>query len=378
MSDMTTARVLLAFTLAVGGLVRIPAAQSAQPNGIDIQTVASGMRLPMSIVFPSPTTALVLSYYAAVHLIDLATGRVRPLQGVPEGALGKPAGFFDLALHPQFETNRLVYLSMVVGEADRTTLGVVRGRLVGDTLVDATRVFTARAWNTTSDHYGGQMVFRDGFLFVTVGDREHGPLAQDLASHAGKVLRLLDDGRTAPGNPFSRTEGSLPEIWTIGHRNAQGMAVHPETGELWISEHGPRHGDELNRLEAGRDYGWPRVSFGWLYEGGAVGSGLTTDKPNTVPIWVWTPAIVPSGLMVYTGNEFPEWRGSFLIGSMNPPTSRHINRLVFDGARVVLEERLLTGEVGRVRFVEQGPDGALFVGNEEGQLLRLSRAKPRP
>jgi glucose/arabinose dehydrogenase len=214
---------------------------------------------------------------------------------------------------------------------------------------------------------------RDGYLYVSVGEREHRSLVQDLGSHVGKVLRIHTDGRVPADNPCVGRGGARPEIWTYGHRNPQGLAFD-SSGGLWANEHGPRHGDELNRIEAGRDYGWPRVSFGWEYTGGAVGSGFTTDSQAARPLWVWTPAIAPSDLLIYSGRAFPGWRANFLSTSLN--NLRHLNRLVWGEDRFVNEQRLFANQLGRLRSIAQSVEGWLYLGNDEGQILRLRPAGP--
>jgi len=212
------------------------------------------------------------------------------------------------------------------------------------------------------------MVFLDGYLFLTVGERHHQDRAQQLDNDAGKILRLRDDGSIPPDNPFVGTKNAKPEIWSYGHRNPQGLVVRPETGELWSHEHGPLGGDELNFIHRGANYGWPVISYGWQYSGGPIGMGITTHEGMEQPVWVWTPAIAPSGMFVYSGTQFAPWRGSLFIGSMR---QHYLDRLVLKETHVIVEERLMYGEVGRVRLVAQGSDGFIYIGNDDGQLLRL-------
>ncbi|HVH70422.1 MAG TPA: PQQ-dependent sugar dehydrogenase, partial [Candidatus Dormibacteraeota bacterium] len=207
-----------------------------------------------------------------------------------------------------------------------------------------------------------------GYLFLTVGDRHHQDRAQQLNNDAGKILRLHDDGSIPPDNPFVNTKDARPEIWSYGHRNPQGLTVHPETNELWEDEHGPLGGDEFNIIHRGANYGWPVISYGWQYSGGPIGMGITTQKGMEQPLWVWTPGIAPSGLMIYTGTRFAAWRGSIFIGAM---AGHHLCRLVVKDGNVVAEERLMNGKAGRVRLVEQTNDGFIYIGNDDGQLLRL-------
>ncbi len=262
-------------------------------------------------------------------------------------------------------------MSYSLGDAHRNTTTVDRMRLRGTAFVEREHIFTAEAYADDLDHFGGKLALAGGYLFITVGDRHHEERAQQLSDHTGKILRLHDDGRVPADNPFVGQKDARPEIWTYGHRNSQGLVFHPETGALWSHEHGPRGGDELNLIQRGANYGWPVISYGWQYSGGPIGQGLVAQKGMEQPLWVWTPAIAPSGLIVYTGTQFPSWRGSLLIGAM---ARGHLNRLVLRDGQVVLEERLMYRKAGRVRFVVQGPDDCIYFGNDDGQILRLRPA----
>jgi glucose/arabinose dehydrogenase len=214
------------------------------------------------------------------------------------------------------------------------------------------------------------MAFAEGHLFVTVGDRHRQDRVQALRNHHVKIVRLRDDGGVPADNPFVERgpERARPETWSTGHRNPQGLAVHPFTGELWSSEHGPMGGDELNLVKRGANYGWPVISWGFEYGGGPVGMGITQRDGMEQPRWVWTPAIAPSGLVIYRGDRFPGWKGSFLVGAM---AQQHLNRLVMAEGRVVLEERILDRRAHRVRLVAEGPDGSVYLGSDDGKLTRL-------
>jgi len=341
----------------------------AGPASLEIVTANLGR--PIGMAFTSPDTALVTSHDGRLTEVRISDGTQRAIHGVPVSYHSLEAGLFDVERHPDFDRNRTVYLSHAVAEGARNTLAVERAVLDNGALTNVTRVLEADAWDPGNEHYGGRLAFHEGHLFVTVGDRHRDSPAQDLSNHIGKILRVRDDGRAPADNPFAGRAGARQEIWTYGHRNPQGIAGDREPGSVWVSEHGPRHGDELNRIERGRDYGWPRVSFGWEYTGGAVGSGFTTDAAATRPFWVWTPAIAPSGLILHSGTGRPSWRGSFFTGSMTPAIHRHVNRLVWSGTRVIAEERLFVGMSGRVRALEEGPDGSLYFGNDDGLLLRI-------
>jgi glucose/arabinose dehydrogenase len=351
------------------------------------EVVVTGLKQPSALVFLPDSRALLVERQKGVDLLDVKSGTLTPVEGGP-GALigtdtgvhdanrpatltGEDAGFHDVVLHPDYAKNGWIYLSYSEGPPERSTTVVDRYRLRENKFVDRQRIFTADAYSEDRFHYGGRMVFLDGCLFLTVGERHHQDRAQELTNDAGKILRLRDDGTVPPDNPFVGTKDARPEIWSYGHRNPQGLVVHPETQELWENEHGPLGGDELNIIHRGANYGWPVISYGWQYDGGPIGKGIIKQEGMEQPIWVWTPGIAPSGFMIYTGSKFPQWRGSFFIGAM---AGRHLNRIVVEAGRVVMEERLMNRQAGRVRLVAQSPDGYIYIGNDDGQLLRLRPA----
>jgi glucose/arabinose dehydrogenase len=356
------------------------------------ETVITGLKQPSALVFLPEGNAILVERQKGISLVDVSTGSVAPLQGGPEAIIGaasgvhdpnrpaaltgEDAGFHDVVLHPEYAKNGWIYLSYSTGERDRSTTVVDRFKLNGNKIAERQRIFTAEAYSEDRFHYGGRMVFLDGYLFLSVGDRHHQDRAQDLTNDAAKVLRLRDDGSAPPDNPFigKKTEEgeARATIWSYGNRNIQGMIVHPQTGELWSHEHGPLGGDELNIIRRGANYGWPVISYGWQYSGGPIGQGITKQQGMEQPLWVWTPGIAPSGMIFYTGDKFPAWRGSLFIGAMG---QRHLNRLVVQDGRVVLEERLMNRQRGRIRLVAQGPDGFIYVGNDDGELLRLRPAE---
>jgi len=386
------ARQLIAgtFLCAVSLLTRSASAQQVfESQGVRFQTevVATGLKQPSAMVFLPDGRALLVERQKSVDLLDVKSGTMTPLEGGPEALIGKEtgvhdanrpatltgedAGYHDIVLHPDYAKNGWIYLSYSEGPRERSTTVVDRYHLRENKLVDRQRIITADAYSEDRFHYGGRMVFLGGYLFLTVGDRHHQDRAQELSNHAGKILRLRDDGTVPPDNPFVGTKEARPEIWSYGHRNPQGLVVRPETGELWENEHGPLGGDELNIIRRGANYGWPVIAYGWQYSGGPIGKGITAQEGMEQPVWVWTPAIAPSGIIVYTGTKFPQWRGSFFIGAM---AGHHLNRLVVQDGRVVVEERLMNRQAGRVRLVAQSPDGFIYVGNDDGQLWRLRSA----
>lgn len=369
------------------------AIHESESGSFTAETVLTGMRQPVAMVFLPDGRGLIAERRTAkIQLVDLNRGSAVTVGGGPDAVSGsetaaadprrpstltiEDAGIHDIVLHPRYAETGWIYISYSTGTLERSTTAIDRYRLQGAELVGGERIFTANAFSEDRYHYGGRMAFANDFLFVTIGDRHHEDRAQDLLNHAGKVLRLNDDGSVPADNPFAGREDASPEIWSYGHRNPQGLVVHPDTGELWLNEHGPLGGDELNLVRMGANYGWPVVSWGWKYSGGPMGQGITTKADIEPPVWIWTPAIAPSGLIVYTGSEFPAWRGNFFSGAM---AARHLNRLRLRDGKVLVEERLMTGVAGRVRLVAQSPDGAIYIANDAGDLFRLRRVKkPAP
>jgi glucose/arabinose dehydrogenase len=267
------------------------------------------------------------------------------------------------------------------GEGNLATTALARGRLDGNVLKDVRDIFVAENWSVSPTNFGGRMVFgRDGMLYLTVGERQEQDRAQDPGQHGGKVLRLRDDGTAPPDNPFVGKAGYLPEIYSIGHRSPQGLAVHPVTGALWENEHGPLGGDEINIVLAGRNYGWPLVTYGRDYDGTAV-SDLTTRPDLESPFMYWVPSIAISGLTFYTGDRLAAWKGNAFVGSMMAGRTKwtgHVQRLTFsDDGRSIQREPILTQLRQRIRDVRQGPDGLLYVLTDQspGVLLRIEPAE---
>jgi glucose/arabinose dehydrogenase len=302
-------------------------------------------------------------------------GRVSdPLAGVPKVFARGQGGLLDVAVSPTFATDRLVYLSYAEPGEGGAGTSVARGRLGERGLEDLQVIWRQVPKSGHSNHWGSRLVFaRDGTLFVTTGDRQtERERVQDLASTIGKVVRIRPDGSIPPDNPFVQRAGARPEIWSLGHRNLQGATLHPQTGQLWTVEHGARGGDELNRPQAGRNYGWPVITYGTEYSGFKIGEG-SAKAGMEQPIYYWDPVIAPSGMVFYTGDAYPGWKGSLFIGSLRPGG---LVRLTLDGDRVTGEERYLR-EVGRVRDVVQGPDGLLYLITDEvnGEVIRLRPAR---
>lgn len=357
---------------ATGNLFSVPSGiyESSRHN-FRVVTLAEGLENPWCIAWLPNGDMLVTERPGRLRMIRNGKLEIEPISGWPRvyKELGQ-GGFMDVVPHPDFSSNRLLYLSYgkpnEVGSEGTTT--VVRGRLMGHRVVDVEEIFEANAWGDNNNHFAGRMVFdHKGYLFLAVGDRlvtpdmmdEHP--AQDLTNHMGTIVRLHDDGRIPTDNPFVGHAEALPEIWSYGHRNMQGLALHPETGEVWSNEHGPRGGDELNRIVPGGNYGWPVLSYGVHYSGKVFTAETNRDGMES-PRFAWIPSIGISGLMIYTGDKFPWWKGNAFVGGM---VGEQLGRITLeDGQNAVSEETLLGGVLGRIREVRQGPDGFIYLASE--------------
>lgn len=349
-----------------------------------VVTVAEGLENPWSLAWLPDGDLLVTERPGRLRLVRDGELVDEPIDGVPEVRAQGQGGLLDVVLHPDFASNDLVYLSFSKPNADASeaTTAIVRGRLDLDrhALVDVEEIFEADAWAEGSVHFAGRMVFDDeGHLFASVGDRGADPNllddqpAQHLDNHQGTVVRLHDDGSVPDDNPFVGRSDAHPEIWSYGHRNPQGLRFHPETGELWSNEHGPRGGDEVNVVRRGANYGWPAVSYGINYSG-TIFTRRTEGEGMEHPLYAWVPSIATSGLEIYDGDAFPWWRGSVFVGGL---AGEQLSRLTFDGHRAVSEEVLLDG-FGRVRAVRQGPDGYLYLAIDDrtGEPTPVVRLEP--
>ena len=348
------------------------AADNDERSDLDLVTVAEGLEHPWGIAFLPDGRALVTERPGRLRIIDLDGKAGPPIAGVPVVEAVKQGGLLDVALDPAFDTNRLVYLSYSEPREGGNGTSVARGVLEGGSLTGVQVIFRQQPAMQGGYHFGSRLVFdRGGRLFVTLGDRNVGRAqAQTLDNTIGKIVRINPDGSIPPDNPFVGREGALPEIWSYGHRNVQGAALHPVTGELWTNEHGPKGGDELNRTLAGLNYGWPKVTYGVEYSGKTISESPTAPGIEP-PVHYWMPSIATSGLLFYTGDRFPKWRGNAFVGGL---ASQEVSRLEMDGNRVVREEVLFKGVLKqRVRDVEQGPDGLIYLLTDEddGRLLRI-------
>lgn len=363
----------LALIGAVLAATAVPAQATieSERGPIRVERLAVGLDHPWGMAFLPDGRLLVTERAGRLRVMESGGELSEPLSGVPEVVAKGQGGLLDVALDPDFASNRLIYLSFA--EAGEGGVGTALGRgVLGEGKIeDFEVIFRQQPKVDGPHHFGGRIAFAsDGNLFLTLGERFKFDPAQDPSNHLGAVVRLRPDGQVPPDNPFVGQRGRAEEIWSYGHRNVEAAAVHPKTGALWIAEMGPQDGDELNLPQAGGNYGWPLVSWGRHYDGEDI------PNPDTRPdladaIRHWTPVISPSGMLFYQGDAFPDWRGSALIGGLS---SQGLVRLENDGERVSAEERIALGE--RIRDVEQGPDGAVYAltDSDEGAVLRLTPA----
>jgi glucose/arabinose dehydrogenase len=344
----------------------------SKPWPFRIDTVVRDITIPYGMAFLPDGRMLVTDRgEGRIYLVE--KGRKQALTNVPKVHGRDQAGMMDIVLHPGYASNGWIYYSYsTVRDKENGTI-VERARLKGTELTDRQVLFTTHPFYTNGAHYGSRLALRDGYLFLTIGERYIlRDSAQQLGNHLGKVIRIHDDGRVPVDNPFYGKAGARPEIWSYGHRNPQGLAFHPVTGELWEGEHGPKGGDELNLVRPGLNYGWPVITYGVEYSGATIGDGITSKAGMEQPVHYYKPSIGPSGLMFYTGDAFPEWKGSIFQGAL---ALTHLNRLEMLDGKVVREERLLGDKQWRVRSVTQGPDGFLYIGVDGGMVLRIRPAR---
>ena len=326
---------------------------------------------PWGMAFMSPNRILITERRGRLLALNLKRGTTRIIGGLPRIAAQGQGGLLDVAVDPNFETNRWVYISYTGGKPQAKSTHVGRGKLQNGKLKQFQVIFKATPLMKSQFHFGSRLVFsKAGHLYISLGERGQKSLAQDPSNHSGSMIRIWADGRIPKDNPFVNKPGYEPEIYSYGHRNMQGAALHPTTGEVWAHEHGPKGGDEINIVRAGRNYGWPKTTYGIDYDNSII-STQTTLPGISSPIHHWTPSIAPSGMTFISGPLFPKWRGDLLVGALK---DRRLMHLTIRGEQVLEQEPLLVGLRERIRDVKIGPDGAIYVltDSKRGRLLRLS------
>lgn len=344
-------------------------AQRLQPE-FTVQQVAAGLKFPWGMAFLPDGDILVTERIGQLRIIS-PNGQVSdPIQGLPEVFFKQQGGLLDVALDPEFSKNRLIYLSYAEPEDHRASTAVARGELIHGQLKNLQVIFRQLPKTADGIHFGSRLVFaHDGNLFITLGDRgSRAHDAQQLDNYFGKIIRVRPDGAVPSDNPFVKNPQAKPEIWSYGHRSIQGAAIHPKTGELWIHEHGPKGGDEINIPQPGKNYGWPLACYGSHYDDTPI-KDEHAEQGFEEPIRYWTPSIAPSGMAFYTGNQFPAWRSNLFIGAL---AGKHIARLSADGNKITHEEQLLMN-TARFRDIKQSPDGTLYLLTDDinGKLLKI-------
>ncbi len=359
---------------AFAGQTRIAGAKTATPY--EGKVIAEGLKSPWGITALPDGRFLITEKEGSLR-IAAADGKLgEPIKGLPPVNASGQGGLLGLTLDPDFTSNRMVYWVFSDNTPSGTLTAVGKGKLAADekSVEGAKVIYQATPAHKGNLHYGGRILFdKDGNLIFSTGERSDlvtRPLAQDLQAALGKILRITKDGQPAPGNPFAGQGNARPEIYSYGHRNPQGLALHPETGDLWETEFGPRGGDELNRIVAGKNYGWPTITYGIEYKGDKVGEGIQQKEGLEQPVYYWDPVLSPSGIAFYTGQNIPEWKNNLFICGLS---STHIARIILKDNKVIGEERLLAGEGQRFRDITQGKDGALYAITDMGRLYKIDK-----
>lgn len=351
------------------------AVQSAK-HAFHVNKVLDGLENPWSMAFLPDGRMLITERAGRLRLVTKSFQlHPTPIAGLPKIKAAGQGGLFDVAIHPDYAANGWIYWAYNEPGAGGWGTALARGKLQGTQMTSVEVLFSMRPKSRKNQHFGGRIVFdTGGFVYLTLGDRGDRDRAQKMDDHAGSVIRLHDDGRVPEDNPFVKLKGALPEKWTLGNRNIQGAALHPQTGKLWTHEHGPQGGDEVNLMSAGKNYGWPVVTHGANYGlGTKIGEGQT-KAGMAQALKIWVPSIAPSGMAFVNSQEFPEWSGNLLVGSLRAQT---LVRLELDGDAVVGEERLLVGQIGRIRDVRVAEDGLIYLLTDapNGALFRLARTR---
>jgi glucose/arabinose dehydrogenase len=362
------------YTPAFQGQTRITGVQTN--TNYEAKVITSALASPWGVK-TLPDGRLLVTEKAGNMRIVKITGEVSAkITGLPTVNSAEQGGLLGLCLDPDFASNRMIYWVFSEAITGGNVTAVAKGKLSADEtkIEGATVIYRANPANSSAKHYGGRILFdKQGNLVISTGERsvlQTRPLAQSLVGSLGKVIKINKDGVAATGNPVFSQANALPELFTYGHRNPQGLAIHPSTGEIWLSEHGPRGGDEINRLVAGKNYGWPVITYGIEYEGPAIGEGIQKKEGMEQPVYYWDPVVSPSGMTFYKGDRVPEWENNLFIGALS---GQHIIRLAIQNNRVIGEERLLVSEGQRFRDITQGNDGALYAVTDGGRLYKIDK-----
>lgn len=365
------------FQPAFEGQTRVAGAQTTTEYEVEI--VSRDLDSPWAVTALPDGRLVITEKGGTLRIAQLDGTLSEKIGGFPQVDDRRQGGLMDVAHAPDFTDSRLLYFTLAERTPEGSLTAVGKGRLSDDeTRIESFQIiFRAIPYYDNSMHFGSRLLFNDqGNLFVSTGERSDLATrynAQSLDNGHGKVIHITTEGEPVPGNPFINTEGALPEIYSYGHRNAQGLDIHPVTGELWLNEMGPRGGDELNLIKPGRNYGWPTITYGIEYSGEIIGEGITQQEGLEQPVYYWDPVLSPSGMVFYSSNAIPEWENNLFLAGMS---SRHIARLVIEDNRVTGEERLLADEGERFRDVGEGPDGALYAVTDSGRLYRIGPKQP--
>ena len=384
-----------AFSAVVAGVVLLGVQVSGQSvsrsalHDYRVVTFADGLVQPWSIAFLPGGDTLITERPGRLRIVRNGKLLPAPVEGLPAVVFEGQGGLLEVAAHPDFAANRLLYITYSKQTGEKTdpkqptpaTTALIRARFENDRLTNIQQLF--QSVSVGRGHFGGKIAFDNkGFVFLTLGDRQVPPEgkleahpAQDLSNHHGKMIRLHDDGRVPADNPFVNTPNAKPEIWSYGHRNVQGLAIHPQTGDVWANEHGPQGGDELNLVQPMKNYGWPVIGFGVNYRTGAIIHSGTHREGMEQPRHVWVPSIGISGLMIYSGDKFPQWKGNFFVGGM---VGEQVARLTYDAKRGFTNTELLAQGLGRVRDLRQGADGFIYlvIEDRDGKPTPVLRLEP--
>ena len=357
---------------AFPGQTRIAGAKTETPY--DFKVLTSDLKRPWGIAVLPDGRLLITEKEGTMRIVTVTGSVSAPITGIPKVNPASQGGLLGINVDPDFSNNRMVYWVFSESRPKGNITSVAKGKLSADEkkIEGAQVIYRAEPAFESNRHYGGRILIdKSGNLVVSTGERsdiKSRPQAQQLNSALGKVVRITKDGKPAEGNPFLDNKEARPEIYSYGHRNVQGLAFHPGTGDLWEHEFGPRGGDELNRIEPGKNYGWPTITYGIEYAGPKIGDSIQQKDGMEQPVYYWDPVVSPSGMTFYSGDSIPEWKNNIFIGGLS---SMHIVRLVLDNNKVVGEERLLAGEQQRFREVKEGNDGALYAVTDGGRLYRI-------